>query len=303
MRKKIRKAVVYGKLCTDIISNQIRKFAKYCLDCLKPPIVIKTVHREIFWELLQNICTKTVYNDKKRIALDRRHLEDAEYFLNQSDRAVLVDNFNIEITGKHIRCLEPMVWLNDEIINFYLELLSKRCKRNLQRELSPPSTKLKCHFFNTFFCTKFQNGYRYRGVKRWSKKAKIKIVEMDKVIIPVHVGHNHWCLAVINFQKKRFEFYDSLGAPGAQPSLLKDLRSYVRDEAKQYSNIPNYDLSDWIDYVPHDIPHQNNGSDCGVFTCKFADYLSENCEFDFTFEDMPDFRRRMVLEITTENIL
>jgi sentrin-specific protease 1 len=33
---------------------------------------------------------------------------------------------------------------------------------------------------------------------------------MEKVIVPVHLG-NHWCLAVINFKEKRFEYYDSMG--------------------------------------------------------------------------------------------
>lgn len=36
----------------------------------------------------------------------------------------------------------------------------------------------------------------------------------DKVLIPMHVDGNHWCLAVINLRDKRFEYYDSMfGAP------------------------------------------------------------------------------------------
>jgi hypothetical protein len=31
----------------------------------------------------------------------------------------------------------------------------------------------------------------------------------------------------------------------------------------------------WTDYVPKDIPAQNNGCDCGVFTSKFADFMSD----------------------------
>ena len=34
---------------------------------------------------------------------------------------------------------------------------------------------------------------------------------MDKVVIPIHVHNNHWCLALINLRDKRFEYYDSLG--------------------------------------------------------------------------------------------
>ena len=48
-------------------------------------------------------------------------------------------------------------------------------------------------------------------MKRWSKKAKVDVLEMDKVVIPIHVHNNHWCLALINLRDKRFEYYDSLG--------------------------------------------------------------------------------------------
>jgi Ulp1 family protease len=47
-------------------------------------------------------------------------------------------------------------------------------------------------------------------VKRWSKRAKVKILDLHKIFIPVHVRGNHWCLAVINIEDKRFEYYDSM---------------------------------------------------------------------------------------------
>jgi sentrin-specific protease 1 len=39
----------------------------------------------------------------------------------------------------------------------------------------------------------------------------------------------HWTCACINFEKKRFEYYDSLH--GRNPSLLRLLRDYIRDES------------------------------------------------------------------------
>ena len=33
---------------------------------------------------------------------------------------VLFDKFNIEITSKKLRCMRPGVWLNDEMINYYI---------------------------------------------------------------------------------------------------------------------------------------------------------------------------------------
>lgn len=50
--------------------------------------------------------------------------------------------------------------------------------------------------------------------------------------------------------------------------------------------------------ICQDIPQQDNGFDCGVFTCQFIESLSRGeDDFAFTQENMPYLRRRMVWEI------
>ena len=100
-------------------------------------------------------------------------------------------------------CLQPKTWLNDEVINFFMELLKGRSS---SRDDLP-----RVHFFNTMFyakLTKEGSSYDYTGVKRWTRK--LKLFEYDLLVCPVHVHGNHWCLAVVNFLDKRFEYYDSL---------------------------------------------------------------------------------------------
>ena len=55
--------------------------------------------------------------------------------------------------------------------------------------------------------------------------------------------------------------------------------------------------------IVKDIPQQMNGSDCGMFTCKFAEYLSRNANITFSQEDMPYFRRRMIYEIVEAKLM
>lgn len=55
-------------------------------------------------------------------------------------------------------------------------------------------------------------------------------------------------------------------------------------------------------YIPHheEIPQQNNGSDCGVFCCKFAEFLARRMKIhsnSLSQKDMPLCRKRMLLEI------
>ena len=52
-----------------------------------------------------------------------------------------------------------------------------------------------------------------------------------------------------------------------------------------------------------DIPQQENGSDCGMFTCKFAEYLSRDADISFSQDDMPYFRKRMVYEIVRADLM
>ena len=142
--------------------------------------------------------------------------------------------------------------------------------------------------------------YTYSNVTRWSWKAGIKILDMDMIFVPIHVGDNHWCMACINFSCKRFEYYDSLG--GQNDECLASLRQYVIDEAKTHSDM-EIDLSEWNNYTARPIPQQGNFYDCGVFACKFADYLSEGLPLVFSQTDMPYFRRRIVLEILNKQYL
>jgi len=52
-----------------------------------------------------------------------------------------------------------------------------------------------------------------------------------------------------------------------------------------------------------DAPFQNNHYDCGVFLCKYIDYISRNISFDFTNEDMIYFRMLIAMEIFKGKLL
>ncbi|CAL5084653.1 unnamed protein product [Urochloa decumbens] len=85
---------------------------------------------------------------------------------------------NIEITKEKLECLRPRGWLNDEVINLYIELLKERAKR-------VPERFLKCHFFNTFFYKKLTcgiAGYDYQSVRRWTtfKKLGYGLIDCEK---------------------------------------------------------------------------------------------------------------------------
>lgn len=222
--------------------------------------------------------------------------EEAEVsraFSNSNRRKVLVthENSNIDITGEVLQCLKPGAWLNDEVINLYLELIKEREKRE-------PQKFLKCHYFSTFFYNKLisgKGGYNFQSVRRWTSQRKLGycIFDCDKIFVPIH-KEVHWCLAVINKKDESFQYLDSLG--GVDAHVLKILARYLMDEVKDKSG-KEIDVSSWKQEFVKDLPEQENGFDCGVFMVKYADFYSRDIGLCFKQEHMPYFRKRTAKEI------
>ncbi|CAM9940771.1 unnamed protein product, partial [Bubo scandiacus] len=129
---------------------------------------------------------------------------------------VLSEAFRLTITRKDIQTLNNLNWLNDEIINFYMNLLMERSK-----EKGLPAV----HAFNTFFFTKLKTA-GYQAVKRWTKK--VDIFSVDLLLVPIHLGV-HWCLAVVDFRKKTITYYDSMG--GINSEACRILLQYLKQES------------------------------------------------------------------------
>nr|KAF6497654.1 SUMO specific peptidase 1 [Rousettus aegyptiacus] len=210
-------------------------------------------------------------------------------FRNGNQDEVLSEAFRLTITRKDIQTLNHLNWLNDEIINFYMNMLMERSK---EKEL--PSV----HAFNTFFFTKLKTA-GYQAVKRWTKK--VDIFSVDILLVPIHLGL-HWCLAVVDFRKKNITYFDSMG--GINNEACRILMQYLKQESIDKKR-KEFDTNGWqlFSKKSQEIPQQMNGSDCGMFACKYADYITKDRPINFTQQHMPYFRKRMVWEILHRKLL
>ena len=134
-------------------------------------------------------------------------------------------------------------------------------------------------------------------MKQWTRK--VDVFSYDLLFVPVHLGM-HWCLAVVDFAQSGVYYFDSMG--GNNRACLEALCEYLRKEHMDKKN-EEYSMNNFEMVVMKDIPQQNNSSDCGMFSCKFAEYLSRRAAITFDQADMPYFRQRMMLEIVKNNIL
>lgn len=206
-----------------------------------------------------------------------------------SSHEVLSEGFGLSLTRKDLQTLSNLNWLNDEVINFYMNLLVERSK-----DPRWPSVNT----FNTFFYPKLRSS-GYSAVRRWTKK--MDIFSKDILLVPVHLGV-HWCLSVVDFRKKAILYFDSMG--GNNDEACRILFEYLQQESKDKKG-KELDTSGWTlrSKKRHEIPQQMNGSDCGMFTCKYADYITKDKPITFTQKHMPYFRRRMVWEILNHKLL
>jgi len=181
--------------------------------------------------------------------------------------------------------------LADGRINGLVNCVKDKAKAKAA-EKKPP---LDVHYFNTFFWPKLTGeGYDKGRLAKWTKK--FDLFSKDVILIPVNHNNSHWTAAAINFRRKRIESYDSMGM--GRSAVHKALRKYLDDEHRNKKKKP-FDFTGWVDWVDETTPQQENGYDCGVFTCQFLQALSQGEEDDFGFSqvDMPYLRRRMVWEI------
>lgn len=251
---------------------------------------------------------KVVFSKKKEDSSDQKNLltsaafmplseeeeEEVHGVLNGGNRhQILVQHepSNIYLSRAALQCLRPGAWLNDEVINVYMELLKERERREQKGYL-------KCHFFNSFFFNKLYkdaHSYDFKAVRRWTTQRKIgySLLECDKIFVPIHKDI-HWCLAVINVREKKLQYLDSLH--GNDGNVLHALARYIKDEAKD-KGAEDVDTGSWHLDCPNDIPEQMNGCDCGMFMIKYADFLSRGNELKFTQDHMEYFRKRTVLEL------
>lgn len=199
-------------------------------------------------------------------ALDARAEEvsvvDALDALRASDfpGEVLCIRFGAEMTRRHLACLLPDEWLNDEVVNCYLRLVQERSEG-------------RCWCPNSFFWPKLQEG-GHPAVQRWARRAGLDdsaYGRLEMILLPLNVGGSHWALGVVDFRRRGLLYLDSLGLdpPGG---FWAKMTEYLEAEGQRCS-LESL-KGPWPLLHPEAaeaVPRQRNGSDCGVFACLYAE--------------------------------
>jgi sentrin-specific protease 1 len=280
-------------MTTDISTPPTTNNNKSCIltDALKKSLstTAATIHHP----------TKSLINARKeKLDEDERNHVLSLFSSTQPDE-VVIDKYNVEFLRSKLVCLQSGQWLNDEVINFYMNMLMERNQEQHKiKVLNNPNAK-PSYYFNSFFVSKLyldHREYDYKSVRRWTKK--FNIFDKEKIYFPINLDNTHWTLAIVYITKKEIRYFDSQNGNGT--TILKQLLNWVVDEAADKGKTA-VQRDEWrlLDSMDQDVPQQHNGYDCGVFSIMFADFISDDLPLDRDLQnDMEHFRMMIAIAIT-----
>ena len=207
----------------------------------------------------------------KKIIIDLKEIPSVDTTTNSTSTSTHTPA--ISKNSHSLQTLRPGIWLNDEVINQFMEVLNKKetdiCATN---ENHTPS-----FHFNSFFMRTLGTGdsYDYNRIRRWSRRIRMRenIFQLKSITFPINVNNMHWTLARINLDTRIIEYFDSMGNLGA--TYLDTLLRFLSDEHQDKLGSPLPTLNTWSKTSWGDkVPQQPNTFDCGVYVCIFAEALS-----------------------------
>lgn len=208
---------------------------------------------------------------------------------------VLAKRGKTEVTRRMLATLQPSAWLNDEVIDCYMQLMQEACG-------------LSCWFVNTYFWPKLRDDGA-GAVRRWAHRAGVSASGSELVVVPLHMHETHWALAALSIagspgaRRASVHFYDSM-AGHAPAGLVSSLRAWY-EVACQFEGPPvAEDPPQWkSEVITERASLQENCFDCGAIVCAFAKQLSKGVPpasagaISSSEKDIAVFRRHIVASL------
>lgn len=191
-------------------------------------------------------------------------------------------------TREHLKTLRSGGWLDDNVIREYLLRVAERG----QRPDYPSVFPLGLHFYERW---KYGG---YEAVIAWHDKllqrlGQDTIFDFDYIVVPIHLGA-HWALVIVEVDARRLTYYDSMcKSKDRAAKVLKRVRKYLMQEL-EIKTLVQTNKEDWTLVYSKTFPQQDNGSDCGVFACMAAEYVTRTMEKqDWRFSQKHMQRQRL----------
>ncbi|KAK9836931.1 hypothetical protein WJX81_000421 [Elliptochloris bilobata] len=170
----------------------------------------------------------------------------------------VLDYHDVLLYDSDLGLLEDEEWLNDQVISFYFEYLSREKSRSCGFTFVPGAT--------TFLLINAGSEDAAAVVEALQLKEQkvIFLAVNDNPDVSTACGGSHWSLLVLDLNSSEARHYDSArGAnAGVAAELLQKLQAALRLDAG-------------AKLVTAASPQQQNGYDCGVYVLAMADLICD----------------------------
>ena len=225
-------------------------------------------------EELKNKDVKTVTSmqemDKRKVVIQRGPLDE-------------VLSKRTKLKRRDFQTLSGREFLNDRIIDEYMRLIRKR---NGADSSLPVVYACMTHLYT---------GIILRGLEHTETWVKADLRTKDLILIPIHdERYVHWSLIVVETSTKTVHYFDSLIQQRDWAPSPKIFKLYMEKHYKDRGENVTFRIN-----RRKDAPYQQNGYDCGVFLCQYAERVARRSPLNFSQKDLDSVgaRERMTQEL------
>ena len=185
---------------------------------------------------------------------------------------------------RDFQTLRGREFLNDRIIDGYMRLIR-------ERNSVDPSLPV------IYACmTHLYTGIKLQGFEHTETWVKEDLRTKDIILIPIHdETYVHWSLIVIETSTRTVNYFDSLVQRRAWDPSPRVFKRYIEKHYKDRGETVTFRIN-----RRKDVPYQENGYDCGVFLCQYAERVARRSPLNFNQRDLDLVRAR---ERMTEELL
>ena len=201
--------------------------------------------------------------------------------LNSGNPDDIISKHYLEMRRRDYRSLTGKNFLNDKVIDEYLNLIQERSNRpNI-----PSVYALTTHAY-TWLDTDFSRNFD--KVESWIKE---DLENKDMILVPIHKD-DHWTLIVFETKRSLITYYDSIVGTRRTTNAPRVMKSFFTQLWKKRGKTLNVKTK-----IDETAPLQTNGYDCGVFVCENAEMLSRGATTKPCQDGMSNARKRIIKEI------
>ena len=207
---------------------------------------------------------------EKKVSIQRGHVDD-------------ILNKRLDLRRWDFQTLNAKVYINDRIIDEYLRLIQERNEVDLSL---PEVFAGRTHRYTMMEV----HGLRY-ALNLYDDDLRSK----ELILFPIHNDQLfHWSLVAVETSSKTVNYFDSLPRQRIHSRAPRTVKKYMEMHYEDRGEKVSFRIKRRVD-----APLQENGYDCGVFLCQYAERVAKRCPLNFSQNDLDlaCARERMTQEL------